>query len=296
MPDKPLGYARSTETKYARVPLWLFETGVSLQALATYAWLHGRYGHYEQVIPSYKTLATELGVSKGSVVAYVKELKEAGAIVTLERFRKGERTSNEYVIAFNEPFQVVSISTTSEQGEHEAGGQSADQGGQNADHRGQNADRGGQPTGTRKKTSYTDKPKKTSFTSKAKPPTPPTDEVLRLCDHLADRIDDNGSIRPTIGQRWYDAARLMMSRDGRTAEQIHAAIDWSQDDEFWRANILSMAKLREKYDRLRLDAQRKTRSPQGGNGPRPSTTDQRVQSGLDLVAELEELEAAGGAL
>jgi hypothetical protein len=73
MSDKPLGRARSTETKYARTPLWLFETGATLQAKATYAWLHGRYGHYDLVVPSYNTLAKELGVSKGSVINYVKE-------------------------------------------------------------------------------------------------------------------------------------------------------------------------------------------------------------------------------
>lgn len=297
MKDKPLGRARSTETKYARTPLWLFETETTLQAKATYAWLHGRYGHYDLVVPSYNTLAKELGVSKGSVINYVKELVEVGAIVAIERYTDSGQTTNEYVIAFNEPFEVVNPLTTDELGEHDEGGQPADTGGQNTDQGGQPADQTGQPAGTRKKTSYTDVPKKTPFTSKAKPPTPPTDEVLRLCDDLADRIEANGSLRPTIGQRWYDAARLMMSRDGRTAEQIHAAIAWSQDDEFWRSNILSMAKLREKYDRLRLDAQRKIRQAQGaGTVPRQSTTDQRVQVGLDLVAELEALEAAGGSL
>jgi hypothetical protein len=48
----------------------------------------------------------------------------------------------------------------------------------------------------------------------------------------------------------------MMTRDERTEEQIHAAIDWCQDDEFWRVNILSMPKLREKFDQLRLAAGR----------------------------------------
>lgn len=95
-------------------------------------------------------------------------------------------------------------------------------------------------------------------------------DVERLCYHLADRIEANGSKRPEITKRWRSAARLMLDRDGRTEQQITAAIDWCQGNEFWRANILSMPKLREKYDQLRLQA---TRANGGGH---KSTTAERV--------------------
>jgi len=81
-------------------------------------------------------------------------------------------------------------------------------------------------------------------------------DVEALCDHLADRVEANGSPRPTTTKAWRDAARLMLDRDGRTLDQVHRAIDWSQDHEFWRSNVLSMPKLREKYDQLRLQAAR----------------------------------------
>lgn len=100
-------------------------------------------------------------------------------------------------------------------------------------------------------------------------------DVERLCARLADRIEANGSKRPAVGKKWRDAARLMIDRDGRTEQQIAAAIDWCQDNEFWRANIMSMPKLREKYDRLRLQASR-------ANG-NDSTTNARVRAGLDLA-------------
>lgn len=83
------------------------------------------------------------------------------------------------------------------------------------------------------------------------------DDIQRICNHLADRIEANGSKRPKITKTWQDAARLLIDRDGRTEEQIHRCIDWCQDDEFWRTNILSMPKLREKYDQLRLKAKEK---------------------------------------
>jgi hypothetical protein len=84
-------------------------------------------------------------------------------------------------------------------------------------------------------------------------------DVDHLCDLLADSIQDNGSKRPTITKSWRDSCRLMIDKDGRTIDEIRGAIVWSQADEFWRANILSMPKLRDKYDQLRLAAQRPAR-------------------------------------
>ena len=80
-------------------------------------------------------------------------------------------------------------------------------------------------------------------------------DVERICNHLADRIAEDGSKRPAIGKTWRDAARLMLDRDGRTEEEVHAAIDWCQSHHFWRTNVLSMPTLREKFDRLRKVAQ-----------------------------------------
>jgi hypothetical protein len=82
--------------------------------------------------------------------------------------------------------------------------------------------------------------------------------VTRVCDALADAIEANGSKRPVVTQAWHTAARLLLDKDGRSEEQVLNAIRWCQNDEFWRAVILSMPKLRQQYDRLRLAAQRAT--------------------------------------
>jgi hypothetical protein len=83
---------------------------------------------------------------------------------------------------------------------------------------------------------------------------PPRPDVEQVCTHLADRIEANGSKRPAITEAWRTSARLLIDKDGRTVEQVLRAIDWCQDSEFWRANVLSMPKLRERYDQLRLKA------------------------------------------
>lgn len=87
-----------------------------------------------------------------------------------------------------------------------------------------------------------------------RPAKPDRPDVERVCVHLADLIEANGSKRPDITQGWRDAARLMIDKDGRTEEQVLKAIDWCQDDDFWHRNVLSMPKLREKYEQLRLAA------------------------------------------
>ena len=59
-------------------------------------------------------------------------------------------------------------------------------------------------------------------------------------------------------EKWASEVRLMRERDGRTEEQIRFLIGWCQKDNFWQANILSMKKLREKFDTLVSQVKRST--------------------------------------
>lgn len=91
-------------------------------------------------------------------------------------------------------------------------------------------------------------------------------DVERICTHLADRIEENGSLRPVIGKTWRDAARLLLDKDKRTVDQVIAAIDWCQSDTFWRGNVMSMPTLRDKYDQLRHAATHAQTKNAGNNG------------------------------
>ena len=57
-----------------------------------------------------------------------------------------------------------------------------------------------------------------------------------------------------------DAIRLLIDRDGHDVDDIARIIRWCQADEFWRTNILSASKLREKYGQLSAKAARSSRS------------------------------------
>lgn len=120
----------------------------------------------------------------------------------------------------------------------------------------------------------------TSADAAAAPPTPNgkdnmmREDVERLCAHLVDRIvGNNPGARPRVSQKWRDAARLLMDRDGHPEASIRAAIDWCQRSEFWRTVILSMPNLREHYERLQAQALREQQRDGGGrangNGHRP---------------------------
>jgi hypothetical protein len=110
-------------------------------------------------------------------------------------------------------------------------------------------------------------------------------DVERLLDILDAEIVRNGSKAPKRNKANRDAMRLLIDRDTKTPEQIEAAIHWCQGDEFWRSNILSATKLREKYDQLRLDAARKQQ-------PQASRKEQRQERNLSTVAQLADIEAA----
>ncbi len=98
---------------------------------------------------------------------------------------------------------------------------------------------------------------------------PPSEEAVAVAALLRQRIlENNPKARVTDRQlrAWAVEADRMMRLDGRTRSEIHELIDWSQNDPFWFANILSMAKLREKYDQLVLKRRAQKRE-QGGEAP-----------------------------
>ena len=62
-------------------------------------------------------------------------------------------------------------------------------------------------------------------------------------------------------QKWASHIGRMIRLDNRDIDDIEAVIKWSQADGFWKTNILSTQKLREKFDQLKMkmDADNKMR-------------------------------------
>lgn len=89
------------------------------------------------------------------------------------------------------------------------------------------------------------------------PSRPDVDDLLDLLDS---EIRTNGAKVPSRTKSNHTAIRLLIDRDKRPVEEIAETIRWCQTDEFWRSNILSASKLREKYDQLRGQMQRQPRN------------------------------------
>jgi hypothetical protein len=79
---------------------------------------------------------------------------------------------------------------------------------------------------------------------------------------------DQRAKQPNL-DRWANDVRLMRQQDGRTDAEIRTTFQWANQHSFWQSNILSPAKLREKFLQVTL----KMKSETNGNGkPRTSTT------------------------
>lgn len=77
--------------------------------------------------------------------------------------------------------------------------------------------------------------------------------------------------------KWADIIRLMRERDGRTDSEIRELFTWCNQDSFWRTNILSPDKLRQKWDDLQL-----RRGPRLATGTNPRS----LKSEFDTLADL----------
>lgn len=74
---------------------------------------------------------------------------------------------------------------------------------------------------------------------------------IRLAEDLLHKIlvRKPGFKKPNI-QTWAKDIDLMIRLDKREPSEIQKVIEWCQQDIFWQGNVLSTAKLREKYDQL----------------------------------------------
>lgn len=74
----------------------------------------------------------------------------------------------------------------------------------------------------------------------------------RLAELLRERITAwlPSAKVPANLDAWANELRLAMVQDGRTEQELESVIRWATADSFWRGNILSAKKLREKFDQL----------------------------------------------
>jgi len=81
---------------------------------------------------------------------------------------------------------------------------------------------------------------------------------LETAEWIYERLKTiNPNHKPPSFPSWASDIRLMRERDSRKDEDIRAIFAWANADQFWQANILSPKKLREKWDTLILQKNRR---------------------------------------
>ncbi len=94
--------------------------------------------------------------------------------------------------------------------------------------------------------------------------------------------------------RWANKIRLMRERDNRVPEDIRAVFEWANADSFWQSNILSPAKLREKFDQLNLKRKNPSNESHKRNGQAGSTPG-RIPAAAGKYARYDQCPPARGA-
>lgn len=247
---------------YAAIPTWMLrDETISAPALLAYAALASRAG-FESNHPGQETIAKEARCGIRRISDALRELEERGLIDRIERrYSSGARASDGYVLhSGKRPEPVIQLPANSAGSDQPADSDTTNL-----------QNRASAPSIEITKEDITN----------VEPDRP---DVFRLLDLLDEEIRKNGARKlPTRSAGNLNAMRLLLDRDGYSEEEIADVIRWCQADQFWHTNILSAAKLRDKFERL---ASQK-RAKDGRNGP--SSPASRVL-GIDLGA------STGGAI
>ena len=227
---------------FAQIPEWVLYAPITAVAVRLYCVLH-RYADKEgKAFPSRKTLAGRMGLkSPKSIDAALKELVAVGAVTFEHRLNdKGDQTSNLYTVRFAPPLGVGK--------ETSLGREEIFPGGRE----------GNFPGGREENDPLIIAILNHSHLESEK--SVADRQYMDLCNLFADLIEANDYKRPTVTATWLKDMRLLHVKDERPIENIEKAIRWVTADPFWRKNVLSPGKLRERYDRLRDEATQRSHS------------------------------------
>lgn len=115
--------------------------------------------------------------------------------------------------------------------------------------------------------------------AKASSPEIPRPDIDGVIQGFSDLLKAN-DVKHKPGQSWHTATRLLIDKDGYTPEQIMYVARFATTDEFWKSNILSIPKLREKFEALKIKAQGQG---QQQTQARPTASQVRLQAGVELI-------------
>lgn len=112
---------------------------------------------------------------------------------------------------------------------------------------------------------------KTSSSAPARPDPDeqPREDVDRLCRLLVDLMLANGCRKRNITKAWRREMRLLLDRDGISAELAEHVLRWALNDHWWKSRIESPEGFRKHFDKLRQqrrDEHERSKAATNGRG------------------------------
>jgi DNA-binding MarR family transcriptional regulator len=210
--------------------------------------------------PGIETLATDTCMGRRTVIRNIQELENKGYLEKVIRPGNGSgRKSNVYKLIWSAKKRTSKVPNR-----HNGQSDKLAHSGTNVpdQHKGQCATFVGQcatvtPEPSEEPSDINSMSEKKSRTPSEKIPDPLD---IKLAKWMWEHIDGlaPGQKKPNF-TKWSDTIRLMRERDKRSLGDIKAVFMWAHNDSFWKANIRSPEKLREKFDALNV--KRLTPSP-----------------------------------
>lgn len=219
------------------------------------------YGWSGSAFPGQKRLAEENGVSDRTIRNHIKRLVELG-LITVEDRRKQNKT-NIYYIEFPDDRIMGNLFPNgydhiTKDPEPETEPQETDFP-REGDHRKPISSAHRKPV-SYKELSVEELTDIKDIRRKRKKRIYDNDSpYMKMAVYLKEKIlswKPNAKI-PNDLNSWADDFRKTVEIDNRTKQEIKDVIDWATSDSFWQANIMSPGKLREKFDTLQAQMNRK---------------------------------------
>jgi biotin operon repressor len=200
--------------------------------------------------PSYQHIADQCEISRRSVIDHVKALQAMGVLTIKHRMNDGENTSNSFHICSKKLEELSSAV-------YSLGGEPAALGSANGAKKRAPDSLGGECAAPPLVQELHPEPSLSNHHLTINEPSlnhnaPATAVAMHLSSKILS-VNPSAKLRP---ESWVKEIDRAIRLDGRTKQDLLNIIDWiySPAGSFWQANIMSGAKLREKFDTMLMQS------------------------------------------
>ena len=246
---------------YGIIPkLLMKDSDLTIEAKAIYAYIASYAGNGSTAFPSVSLICTDLNISENRFHNHKKVLIEKGYIhIDQERSGQGTFKRNIYtintVLAPQETQHVVSPTPQNEGTVNDSPTRQKPSTVEPTSDKPSMENKGTNNNSLINNSINNNSNKEKESPKSATRIYDASSEHYKLSEFLFEKmLENNSQAKKPNFNSWADHIRKMEELDGRSIKQISNMIIWSQQDSFWKGNILSTQKLREKYDQMRVQA------------------------------------------